>query len=59
MNYYTIKMRNKKENLLDERTIAKLSFPEAVMIANNEKNKLGHRWEIISISKQEKEKKDV
>tara|TARA_B100001057_G_scaffold443552_1_gene479728 strand:- start:914 stop:1093 length:180 start_codon:yes stop_codon:yes gene_type:complete len=59
MNNYAIKMKNEKEALLDERIVARLSFPEAVMYANNEKNKLGHRWEIISISKKEKEKRHV
>lgn len=59
MNYYKIKIYNEEEDAWKERLVEKLSFPEAVMVANNLRTKLGYSWKIISISKDEKGSENV
>ncbi len=59
MNHYTIKVHNKKNNAWQEKVVEKLTFSEAVIVANNTKCLLGHAWEIISIHRDLKEKENA
>ena len=59
MNFYTITLHNKKQNLWKKEVIQKHTFPEAAMAANNTRNYLGFDWEITSIFKKIKEEKNA
>ena len=54
MNFYKIILHNKDKESWQERTIERLSFPEAAMHAYLTRHNLGLDWEIISIVKSAK-----
>ena len=57
MNNYTIVLHNKKEDLWEEKTVERHTFPEAARDANIRRLDLGYEWNIVSIHKNEKRSK--